>query len=281
MSSMRLYELKMWKDDELVRDFIPCYRKSDNVIGLYDLVNNEFYTNQGTGEFLKGENKDTIVGTSSGNQDFISEEDYIFDIAGGNENVEDLPPAAYQQVEYIENTGTQYIDTRFIPSNNTSIEMKVSNRTASNACLYCARGISGFTDNTYTAFLISRVLRVDYYNKQYENIITTTADTTYVYKQQKNLVYLNGELKKTLEESEFSSEYNMFLMASHQGGTNISNIPTMKLYYCKIWDDETLVRDMVPCYRISDNVVGMYDKVNDVFYTNAGTGTFEKGPNVN
>ena len=55
MSSMQLYELKMWKDDVLVRNFIPCYRKSDNVIGLYDLVNNVFYLNQGTGTFIKGE----------------------------------------------------------------------------------------------------------------------------------------------------------------------------------------------------------------------------------
>ena len=54
MSSMRLYKLKMWTDDILVRDFIPCYRKSDNVVGMYDLVNGKFYTNEGTGEFVKG-----------------------------------------------------------------------------------------------------------------------------------------------------------------------------------------------------------------------------------
>ena len=33
---------------------IPCYRKSDGEIGLYDIVNNIFYTNMGSGEFLKG-----------------------------------------------------------------------------------------------------------------------------------------------------------------------------------------------------------------------------------
>lgn len=44
----------MYYDDVFVRNFIPCYRKSDNVIGLYDLVNDVFYTNNGTGIFLKG-----------------------------------------------------------------------------------------------------------------------------------------------------------------------------------------------------------------------------------
>lgn len=34
---------------------ISCYRKSDSKPGMYDLVNNVFYTNQGTGEFDIGD----------------------------------------------------------------------------------------------------------------------------------------------------------------------------------------------------------------------------------
>ena len=33
---------------------VPCYRKSDGVIGMYDTVKGKFYTNQGTGAFTKG-----------------------------------------------------------------------------------------------------------------------------------------------------------------------------------------------------------------------------------
>jgi hypothetical protein len=36
----------------------------------------------------------------------------------------------------------------------------------------------------------------------------------------------------------------------------------------KIWENNVLVRDFIPVYRKSDSVVGMYDSVNDVFYTN-------------
>lgn len=39
-----------------IRNFIPCYRKSDSVIGLYDTVGKQFYTNSGTGSFSKGAN---------------------------------------------------------------------------------------------------------------------------------------------------------------------------------------------------------------------------------
>lgn len=51
------YSFKIWKGDTLLREFVPCYRKSDNVIGMYDIVEGTFYTNCGTGQFLAGPNK--------------------------------------------------------------------------------------------------------------------------------------------------------------------------------------------------------------------------------
>ena len=54
-----------------------------------------------------------------------------------------------------------------------------------------------------------------------------------------------------------------------------------KIYSTKVYDDNILIRDLVPCYRKSDNVIGMLDLVNNVFYTNAGSGKFLKGNNVN
>ena len=53
----RCYYCKIWdgQDKTLVRDFVPCYRKADGVIGMYDLANDLFYQNAaGTGAFSKG-----------------------------------------------------------------------------------------------------------------------------------------------------------------------------------------------------------------------------------
>lgn len=47
-------DIEIYENDELVRYFTPCYRKSDNKPGMYDTINNVFYTNQGTGEFIVG-----------------------------------------------------------------------------------------------------------------------------------------------------------------------------------------------------------------------------------
>lgn len=51
------------------------------------------------------------------------------------------------------------------------------------------------------------------------------------------------------------------------------------LYYFKLFVNGTLVRDMVPC-KNSNNVVGLYDVVNDTFYTSPNGAEFVAGPAV-
>lgn len=58
--------------------------------------------------------------------------------------------------------------------------------------------------------------------------------------------------------------------------------PWLRVYYAKYYDStDTLVRDFIPCYRIADWVIWLYDLVNEVFYTNSWTWTFTKGLDVN
>lgn len=57
-SKARIYALKVDDADSTIGNFVPCYRKSDNEIGMYDTVSQTFYTNQGTGTFLKGNDID-------------------------------------------------------------------------------------------------------------------------------------------------------------------------------------------------------------------------------
>ena len=42
-TKVKCYSLKIYDNDYLVRDFIPCRRKIDNAVGIYDRVNNIFY----------------------------------------------------------------------------------------------------------------------------------------------------------------------------------------------------------------------------------------------
>lgn len=65
--------------------------------------------------------------------------------------------------------------------------------------------------------------------------------------------------------------------------SNTSNNPQRycngTLYYFKLWVNGSLVRDLIPC-KNSNNVVGMYDVINDTFYTSPNGAAFVAGPEV-
>ena len=56
--NMKLYSARCSKGYEIAREYIPCYRKSDGVIGLYEKYTDTFLTNLGTGTFTKGADVD-------------------------------------------------------------------------------------------------------------------------------------------------------------------------------------------------------------------------------
>lgn len=51
---LRVYGFKIYDADVLVSDLIPCRRKSDSVLGMYDTVSGQFFTNAGTSTFTAG-----------------------------------------------------------------------------------------------------------------------------------------------------------------------------------------------------------------------------------
>jgi len=40
----------------VIHDYVPCYRKADGEIGVYDIIDSTFHTNSGTGTLVKGNN---------------------------------------------------------------------------------------------------------------------------------------------------------------------------------------------------------------------------------
>ena len=55
LTSGKIYEFSITRDDNIVLNLIPAQRRSDNVLGFFDEINGKFYTNQGTGEFVAGD----------------------------------------------------------------------------------------------------------------------------------------------------------------------------------------------------------------------------------
>lgn len=55
-ASVRIYEVKITSNNALYRYYVPCYRKSDGVIWMYDTVSGAFLTNKWSGSFSKWPN---------------------------------------------------------------------------------------------------------------------------------------------------------------------------------------------------------------------------------
>jgi len=47
----KIYSVNVKKDGVLIGDFVPAKRNSDDVLGLYDTISGQFFTNSGTGDF--------------------------------------------------------------------------------------------------------------------------------------------------------------------------------------------------------------------------------------
>ena len=75
--------------------------------------------------------------------------------------------------------------------------------------------------------------------------------------------YIGGSVKT----SAFTRSNNLHLFRSNTKDTDGAYV-----YYLKVYDNDTLVRDFVPALN-SNNQAGLYDKVTKQFYLPIGTGT--------
>ena len=198
-------------------------------------------------------------------------------------------PRAYQRVEYIESHGTEYVDTRFKPNNNSGIEVTAqyvsvpdynSLIDARNFASYDYFGFQAIP-NASPAPSNERLRMRCLYNA---NIILSPSGQSvldkHTYALQKNKCYFDNELIAEATSSAFQVNYNLIMFARNIADA-ISNFSIAKMYDCKIFDNDVLIRHFIPCYRKSDNVIGLYDTIEDKFYINQGTGTFGKGADVN
>ena len=78
------------------------------------------------------------------------------------------------------------------------------------------------------------------------------------------------------------SNVSIYLFGRHQPYTEPSYICGQnRIYNCKMYGySGSLVRDLIPVKRTSDNEICMFDKVTNQFFTNQGTGSFIAGPEI-
>lgn len=181
-------------------------------------------------------------------------------------------PAGYTLLEYIESTSrSAYIDTGFIPNNNTRVLLDAEVPDSSSAVY--VMGVNEWTSGKYFQIRVtsSGTVYLSDYGTQSGKNTGVTATGRFIFDKNKNICSI-GDVSVTNTASEFSCTTNLKLLA----GVTTSGTHTAckgKIYSCQIYDNEILVRDFIPCKNPS-GVYGLYDKVNKVFYGSASSTGF-------
>lgn len=185
-------------------------------------------------------------------------------------------PSGYTQVEYIESSGSQYIDVGFKPNNNTRVVMDfqfTSAPSSDHAVIFGARDSANV--NSFCVFYIKDGYFRSDYNTTNTNQWAINSTARYIIDKNKGTTSLNGTTQ-SYSGATFYCSYNMYLFALNGGGYVYFPSNKLRVFSCQIYDNGTLIRDFVPCKNQS-GVAGLYDTVSGVFYENAGTGSFLAG----
>lgn len=207
-----------------------------------------------------------------------------------------LLPAEYRQCEYIKSTGTQYIAT------DLQVWDKVDSSKSNSLDLYTVdidfafdEWQSNYATNIMACFGSNGGKWIGYLNSNQKigmgtangNYFTTGTLTDrhqYHYSVSGNTGKWERDDGASISREIVSNiplnvTFSLFYYTVSSGTQNDFHF-NGKLYSCTVYKSGEKVLDLYPCYRKADGEIGLYDTVNSRFYTNDGTGTFEKGSDV-
>ena len=194
-------------------------------------------------------------------------------------------PEGYMQLEYIQSSGAQYINTGYTIQ---SEEMKVVLQFAytgvhSDSALFGSEtsGLTGAGEYSICPYGLP-----EFYvggSKQLPAGYTPQINETCILAIEANQGVLTDTWNDDVPHTQnyingLNHTYPIFIFSN-----NISAVArqfaSIKLFSFVLYDSGNLVRDFLPCSNPS-GAVGLYDLANGAFYANAGAGVFTAGPEI-
>ena len=200
-----------------------------------------------------------------------------------------LTKLGYRRLDYIESDGQQYIDTGFVPSNNTTIIIDSIPHTAGHSITNNVTLFGTMVNNAYYSdewmfwcYSGSESYRdlnnPGIYCRGSNNGITLTGVnletrcivTASTYHRNITIDYPDGTsiTRTPTSYNSMSKPINtLYIFYS-----NTENVPVplrmsyTRMYSCQILDNNECIMYLIPVKRISDNKVGMYDIRHEKFY---------------
>ena len=195
-------------------------------------------------------------------------------------------PSGYTQVEYIETSGTQFIDTGI--NGHMGYDYEINFQFVEGGAISTdIWGVSDVSDYSFTynmsftygglGGMCFRITLDDAWLSQ-----LGSADTEkHTYKIKDGKWYLDSASSNIPENKRsYAFSHHPYLGGINYGSGRKTLAAPAKYYSYKVWDlDGNLIQDFVPCISPYSEV-GFYDIVNNIFYSNSGSGDFIAGDPV-
>lgn len=180
------------------------------------------------------------------------------------------------EIEYLESTGTQYIDTNFIPDANSAAHIIWSPTGRTNDGYFGSRstefdGKYRFCGTTFESGA-KFAFAMTYFEWPAGRIVLNINSIYDCYAENGKYI-INGTEYSSNKVNDFQgSSFNVFNYKSSIQWV----LSKMRCYALKLYSDGNIVRDMIPV-RVGTTGY-LYDKVSMKLFGNAGTGSFVLGP---
>lgn len=201
-------------------------------------------------------------------------------------------PAGYKAVEYIESTGSQYIDTNIGVSSYTDMTVDLMFKAGARTSTSGNVVIFGVGDS-----LVDAAYAMNYGGSGENKLFFwcgygASGSFPYITAEYERLHDVHFEFKNMRVDATTSTTGpsspcqilpadNLRLFGMGGYTPSVYNISTLRIYSFKVTEKvnnvDTVTHNLIPAERQSDGELGMYDTVTGDFYTNSGTGTFLKG----
>lgn len=187
------------------------------------------------------------------------------------------PPMPYQRVEYLESSGSQYIDTLLYPKcSEFKFEMEYADIANHNIRVGCRENSTGggfwfcnggITGNKYNNWAIQYAGQVSYSSCQNDGLFHTV--------EMDDVVTFDGTPIITFNSSTFQNTNTFTLFCANQGNTKYYG--HMKIKWFKAYVNNVLTINAI---AVRDGTMGeMYDQVSQSLLPRVGT--FIIGPDIN
>ena len=193
-------------------------------------------------------------------------------------------PLYDSEIEYLESSGTQWIDLGIIPDQNTKVQFKFKNLIATGGSILGYNNNSDIQDWRFFNYGQKAYFDVPGGSGTGNRINGGTININTVYELEVGNFYVkNLETNTNLCSATAISSYtgnDTIKLNKKSSSTSVTNdISSNVWYYIKIYSNNDLIMDLIPVRK--KQIGYLYDKISEQLFKNLGTGDFILGPDKN